>query len=622
MSRNRTLEFIKKKQNWLYLIYLFPSIYIYIDSQYDIAINQYDDYNTTDISKSLTCDVSNFTRNDLICDYISENCDLAIFNHSKQFYCSNSNLSKATLIITISIIIILIFITFGLITSNFLYPNLDLISQFLNISNRISGLTLLSLGNATPDFFSIFNAFNSNSNSLAMGELIGSVNFVIVFIIGSMGVMKPFKVNHGVFLKDLIFFSLLIGLAIFFIQDSKLYSIECGLMILLYIGYVNYSIFFTNEGKDTLLLEVVTNDEEMNLPQADHHDPEISSILSTIDDNKTKGLTKFNFIDAINIWKSISRNSNKSSNSLERPNSEPIQPQVSITQRSRSESEPLLPKIHHPKPIHIPPIILETPSPSPSPPPSSPKLLDLLLSKDPMDPPSSILIKSTYPILIILNLIIPVLSNKSNPPNFLKFKQKLLILQSIIIPWIIIYQTSLPWTISPLITIILFISQFLINSRYIIPPLGFITSILIIIILSTHLINLLKNIGTMFKISETLLGLTILALGNSMGDLISNLTLAELDLSIVGINACFGSPLIYILLGVGINGLIINFQHGEKVMDLDIDLQFKISCLGLFGGLIVLGLGVPINGWWIDRKIGIVCILWWCLITGLNIYYK
>ncbi|KAI0461835.1 hypothetical protein LJB42_004910 [Komagataella kurtzmanii] len=86
--------------------------------------------------------------------------------------------------------------------------------------------------------------------------------------------------------------------------------------------------------------------------------------------------------------------------------------------------------------------------------------------------------------------------------------------------------------------------------------IGFASSIAWISIFAEELINIFKFYSVFFKISEAILGLTIFAIGNSIGDFISNLTIAKMGMPLMALAACFGGPLLNLLMGIGVNGLI------------------------------------------------------------------
>ncbi len=665
MARYKVRSTIQR-HHWLILfIYLFPLGFFFyclnvaaIDYQGE-SINIAAKHNDT-LTDHHTCDVSGFQKGDssAICSYITQNCDIDLFKISRVYYCDQDSRIRIGLGLGVFIGLVIIFIIFGLITSNFLYPNLDLLSKHLKISNRISGLTLLSLGNATPDIFSTYIAFKSNSSSLAIGELLGSANFVICFVIGSMGILKPFQVNHFEFSKDLYFFMALILISLYFVHDEKLMNFECILMVLLYLIYVNYSIFFTNEGKEPEeLMPMPPRQDEENyltpnlIPQEGYE----HSIRSSLDENKSKGLQKLSFYDAMKLWRTKSpdfqTNNNRPISSPRVRSTEnfrdlqvPSFPERSVSTdeviRTRSESEPLVKHVlYAPAPVQPPSIILEGVEEEEVAIPIVQEQqaeeekdsiwMHLFATFNDETDTNSFLSIATLPLLFSLNLLIPVFSKNLEIGEFqslIEFKKKLFNIQLFIIPIFFKYLlfTNLPIYLTLLISISLLLINIILHHhhRYTIPFVGFVSSILIIVTTSSHLITILKNIGVIFRISESLLGLTILALGNSTGDLISNLTLAELNLSVIGINACFGSPLLYILIGIGINGLIVNFENSSQFLKLKIDLNFKMSSFGLILMLIFYAVAIPLNGWFIDRKIGIIGVTWWCIITGINVYLE
>ncbi|KAG8173252.1 hypothetical protein JTE90_001181, partial [Oedothorax gibbosus] len=75
---------------------------------------------------------------------------------------------------------------------------------------------------------------------------------------------------------------------------------------------------------------------------------------------------------------------------------------------------------------------------------------------------------------------------------------------------------------------------------------GFATSVVWVYLLATEIVSLLQTIGIVFRLSDTILGLTVLAWGNSIGDFISNLSVARQGYPRMGISACYGGPLLSI----------------------------------------------------------------------------
>jgi sodium/potassium/calcium exchanger 6 len=76
------------------------------------------------------------------------------------------------------------------------------------------------------------------------------------------------------------------------------------------------------------------------------------------------------------------------------------------------------------------------------------------------------------------------------------------------------------------------------------------------------MIDLLKILGLLTGLPTTLLGLTVLAWGNSIGDFMANTSIAKKGFVEMALTGCFASPLFNILLGLGLSTLRANLQLG------------------------------------------------------------
>ncbi|GAB6033725.1 hypothetical protein CHUAL_013837 [Chamberlinius hualienensis] len=85
----------------------------------------------------------------------------------------------------------------------------------------------------------------------------------------------------------------------------------------------------------------------------------------------------------------------------------------------------------------------------------------------------------------------------------------------------------------------------------IIAYVGFISSTLWIYLIANEVVNVLKTLGVVFAIDDAILGLTVLAWGNSIGDLVANFSVARSGSRVMAISACFGGPLLNLLVGMG-----------------------------------------------------------------------
>lgn len=69
--------------------------------------------------------------------------------------------------------------------------------------------------------------------------------------------------------------------------------------------------------------------------------------------------------------------------------------------------------------------------------------------------------------------------------------------------------------------------------------------------MATELVALIRTFGIVGNLSESFLGLSVVAWGNSVGDLVSNIALARKGYQRMAFAACFGGPLFNSLIGIG-----------------------------------------------------------------------
>lgn len=81
---------------------------------------------------------------------------------------------------------------------------------------------------------------------------------------------------------------------------------------------------------------------------------------------------------------------------------------------------------------------------------------------------------------------------------------------------------------------------------------GFIMAASWIDFIADHLVSLLDFVGIILHIPGSIMGLTVLAWGNSMGDLSANMTMARKGLANMAMTACFAGPVFNILVGLGL----------------------------------------------------------------------
>lgn len=162
--------------------------------------------------------------------------------------------------------------------------------------------------------------------------------------------------------------------------------------------------------------------------------------------------------------------------------------------------------------------------------------------------------------------------------------------------------------------------------------LGFIIAIAWISTIAGEVVGVLKALGVIFDISEAILGLTVFAVGNSVGDLVADITVARLGYPVMALAACFGGPMLNILLGIGLGGAFqivraANKKHAKhpdrpfeyKTYHIQVGDTLLVSAIVLLITLFVLLVVVPMNKWMMTRRIGWGLIALWALGTVVNL---
>lgn len=86
----------------------------------------------------------------------------------------------------------------------------------------------------------------------------------------------------------------------------------------------------------------------------------------------------------------------------------------------------------------------------------------------------------------------------------------------------------------------------------------------------------------------------------------------------MGFSACFGGPMLNMLLGVGISGSYIIHQTGQPY-ELYFSTTLLVSTIGLMTLLLATIIFVPLNGYFITRAWGFFLIICYVVIMTVNL---
>ena len=114
---------------------------------------------------------------------------------------------------------------------------------------------------------------------------------------------------------------------------------------------------------------------------------------------------------------------------------------------------------------------------------------------------------------------------------------------------------------------------------------GFGVAVVWIYALANEIVALLKVFGVALGFSDAILGLTLLAWGNSISDLVADVAVARRGFPRMGFSASFGGPLFNLLLGIGLPFTVQFLKKGSnsvQVLKKDFLLPFAGTSFKLF----------------------------------------
>ena len=139
------------------------------------------------------------------------------------------------------------------------------------------------------------------------------------------------------------------------------------------------------------------------------------------------------------------------------------------------------------------------------------------------------------------------------------------------------------------------------------PFLIFILSIGFISLLSWLLVTSAVGISEALGVPELLIGITIVAIGTSVPDLISSVIVAKQGRPGMAINNAIGSNTFDILIGLGLPFLIYSLIRDDSINLLSADLVMSISIL--MGSSLLLLLYFTLWRWKTSKPVGIILLL-------------
>lgn len=118
---------------------------------------------------------------------------------------------------------------------------IDIAHRF-NISDRIIGLTVIAIGTSLPELITCIVAALKKQSDIAIGNIIGSNIFNILFVVGITGVIQPITFDKAFFFDGIIAILSIILLYLFTIKTHILKRWQGICFLIFYFSYLTMLI--------------------------------------------------------------------------------------------------------------------------------------------------------------------------------------------------------------------------------------------------------------------------------------------------------------------------------------------------------------------------------------------
>ncbi|KAG7458931.1 hypothetical protein MATL_G00225860 [Megalops atlanticus] len=140
---------------------------------------------------------------------------------------------------------IYMFIALAIVCDEFFVPALTVITEKLEISDDVAGATFMAAGGSAPELFtSVIGVFISHSN-VGIGTIVGSAVFNILFVIGMCALFSREVLNltWWPLFRDVSFYIIGLIMLIVFFLDNFITHWESLALLLCYATYVTFMKF-------------------------------------------------------------------------------------------------------------------------------------------------------------------------------------------------------------------------------------------------------------------------------------------------------------------------------------------------------------------------------------------
>ncbi|KAI3988498.1 hypothetical protein MKX01_026312 [Papaver californicum] len=203
--------------SFLFLLSFYLTILLFSSNSHLLHQSKRSTNDVQKLDKSVNCSqVHHFHTYQEKCEYVksTKGCKPGGYiDYLQTFYCicgSSPGLGSTLLILWL----ILLFYLLANTAANYFCSSLESLSKILQLSPTIAGVTLLSLGNGAPDVFASLASFMGTTGGVGLNSVLGGAFFVSSVVVGVISISissKGVSVDKSSFIRDILFFLLTLG---------------------------------------------------------------------------------------------------------------------------------------------------------------------------------------------------------------------------------------------------------------------------------------------------------------------------------------------------------------------------------------------------------------------------
>lgn len=146
---------------------------------------------------------------------------------------------------------------------------------------------------------------------------------------------------------------------------------------------------------------------------------------------------------------------------------------------------------------------------------------------------------------------------------------------------------------------------------------GFASVVAWLDLLANEVVAVIQCVGVSFGLSTSVLGLTLVAVGNSVGDLIADTAVARRGDVRMAVASCFGSPLLNDIIGLGLSLTVHALRYGPMASPLS--KQCRLAYCFLYPALLASLIAFPANGFTIGPRVAAALLALYLLFMSASV---